>query len=102
MLVNETSYSYPSGHTFTSLAFYGFIIYLIAKSNLDKKTKKIINIILITLVILIGTSRVYLNAHYPSDILGGALSAALYLIGYIKLIEKLEGGNNEEKKKRKE
>lgn len=102
MLVTETSYSYPSGHTFISLAFYGFIIYLISKSNLNKKIKNIINIVLIILILLVGTSRVYLNAHYPTDVLGGFLAAGIYLIIYIKIIEKLEGDTNEKKKKRKE
>ena len=34
-LVDETGYSFPSGHSITSMVFYGYLIYLIYKYNLD-------------------------------------------------------------------
>lgn len=99
MLVTENSFSYPSGHTFVSIAFYGFLLYLINKSNISKNKKYIFNIVLIMLLFLIAISRVYLNAHFASDVLGGIFGGLIYLFIYIKIIKNIEGDINEKKKK---
>lgn len=82
-LVEETGFSFPSGHSMVSLAFYGLLTYLILKSNI--KHKKIIVAFLLILIIAIGISRIYLSVHYPSDVLGGFLIATSYLIIFIEL-----------------
>jgi len=95
MLVEESGYSFPSGHTMVACIFYGFIIYLINKSNYSKKTKIIINIILISLILLIGISRIYLGVHYTTDVIGSYLIGISYLIIFIHFIEKyLTNKNN--------
>lgn len=83
-LVEETGYSFPSGHSMAAMTFYGFIIYLILKSNLNKKIKTILTIILSLLIILIGYSRVYLNVHYISDVIAGFMFSIILLFIYIK------------------
>ena len=85
-LIKETSYSFPSGHSLTAMAFYGFIIYLIYKSNL--KYKKLYIILLSILILLIGLSRVYLGVHFITDVLGGFTFSVFYLIIFIKLTKK--------------
>lgn len=85
-LIEETNYSFPSGHSMTAMAFYGFIIYLIYKSNL--KYKKICIIALSILILLIGLSRVYLGVHFITDVFGGFVFSLAYLIIYIHLIKK--------------
>ena len=87
-LINETGYSFPSGHAMVSMAFYGFLIYLIYKNIKNKYLKTILIIILSLLIIAIGISRIYLGVHYVSDIIGGFLISISYLILYIKLINK--------------
>ena len=85
-LINEFGYSFPSGHSMVSLAFYGFFIYIIAHLKI-KKNKKILYCSLLALfVLLIGISRIYLGVHYASDVLAGYALAMAYLIIYIKLI----------------
>ena len=85
-LIEETGFSFPSGHSMISLSFYGFIAYLLCK-NTKNKYQKIIIITITTLIILtIGFSRIYLGVHYLSDIIAGFLLASIYLIIYIKLI----------------
>lgn len=83
-LIKETSYSFPSGHSLTAMAFYGFIIYLIYKSNL--KYKKIYIILISILILLIGMSRVYLGVHFVTDVLGGFIFSLFYLIIYVHII----------------
>jgi undecaprenyl-diphosphatase len=73
-LIKVSGYSFPSGHAMTSAAFYGFIIYLIWQTNIRKKLKVAASIFLCILIIFIGFSRIYLGAHYTSDIIAGFFS----------------------------
>ena len=87
-LIEETGYSFPSGHSMVSFAFYGLIIYLIYKSKLNKYLKVLL-IILFSLIILnIGLSRIYLGVHYATDVIGGFALGLLCLIVFIELIYK--------------
>lgn len=87
-LVLENGYSFPSAHAMVGFAFYGFIIYLILKSQKNKRPKVIYTTLLSLLIILIGISRIYLGVHYFTDVLGGFLIALVYLILFIKFIYK--------------
>lgn len=87
-LVKEGGYSFPSGHSTVSFAFFGFLFYLILNSNCSKKIKVIMSITLFSLIILIGISRIYLGVHFASDVLAGFSLALLYLLVYIKVIKK--------------
>lgn len=79
MLVSENSFSFPSAHGALSIALYGFIIYLVWQSAMSK-TIKVISAVLGTIfVFLIGFSRIYLGAHYLSDVIGGYVLGAFWL-----------------------
>lgn len=78
--IDAIGYSFPSGHAMGSIIFYGFLIYLVIKSKFSKKFKWIFSIIFTITFILIGTSRIYLGAHFPSDVIAGQLSGAFWLI----------------------
>lgn len=70
-LINETSYSFPSGHSMINASLYTIIILLLLK-NADKKGKRIIaSISLVILFIIIGLSRIYLGVHYFGDVIAG-------------------------------
>lgn len=90
MLIKEKGYSFPSGHTMIATIFYGFIIYLIAKSNISKNIKIITITSLTILILLIGISRIYLGVHYATDVIGGYLISISYLILFIHIINKKE------------
>lgn len=87
MLVNEKSFSFPSGHTMAAVTIYGLLIYLIWKSEFEKKLKIFLSILLIFLTISIGISRIYLGAHYASDVLGAIIASTIWLITYISFIK---------------
>lgn len=88
MLIDESGYSFPSGHSMVAMAFYGFLIYLCTVYIMNKKVKNIIVIVLSILIILIGFSRVYLGVHYPSDVIVGLYLGFLYLNLFISFINK--------------
>jgi undecaprenyl-diphosphatase len=87
-LVTETGYSFPSGHSITSMVFYGYLVYLTYKYINNKKIKIPLIIFLILLIPTIGLSRIYLGVHYTSDVLCGFLLGIIYLILFISISKK--------------
>lgn len=87
-IIEETGYSFPSGHSMISMAFYGYLIYLIYKYVENKYVKWILISLLSVLICLIGVSRIYLGVHYTSDVLGGFLISISYLVIYISSVNK--------------
>lgn len=78
-LVVVSAQSFPSGHSMSSIAFYGFFIYL-AWRYLPKLWMKIaVSIVLPLLVAAIGFSRIYLGVHYPSDVAAGFMGGLFWL-----------------------
>lgn len=87
-IIEETGYSFPSGHSMVSMALYGYLIYLIYKYVENKYVKWILISLLSVLICLIGISRIYLGVHYTSDVLGGLLISISYLVIYISAVNK--------------
>ena len=87
-IIEETGYSFPSGHSMISMAFYGYLIYLIYKYVKNKYIKWISIILLSILIGAIGISRIYLGVHYVSDVLGGFLISISYLVIFISATNK--------------
>ncbi len=96
-LIDESGYSFPSGHSMVSMAFYGYIIYLIYKYVKNKYLKWSLITTLSILIVSIGISRIYLGVHYTSDVLAGFLVAISYLVIYTGIVNKfvLEKEENE-------
>jgi membrane protein DedA with SNARE-associated domain/membrane-associated phospholipid phosphatase len=79
-LVAAHGYSFPSGHAFSAMTIYGFLIYLTWKMCSTKLLRTIIVSAFTLLIFLIGISRIYLNVHYLTDVLGGYASGLAWLV----------------------
>lgn len=86
-LIEETGYSFPSGHSLTAFAFYGFIIYLIQTSKLNKRSKNIYTILFSIIILVVGLSRVYLGVHFFTDVVGAFCFSLGFLIIYTHIIK---------------
>lgn len=92
-----TSYSFPSGHSLIATTYYGFLIYLLKNSKCDKLYKKMGTISLTILIILICLSRLVLNVHYLTDVIGGVILGSIFLIILIYFYEKTYKKKEKEK-----
>lgn len=76
-LIEADGYSFPSGNAMVGTAFYGMVAYMLLRTLPGRGSRIIVGLIIILL--LIGFSRVYLNVHYPTDILAGYAAGAGWL-----------------------
>lgn len=83
-LVEETSFSFPSGHAMVGTTFYAFLIYIIYKDVKNKYLKYGLITFLSFIILSLVFTRVYLGVHYASDVIGGFVIAISYLIIFIK------------------
>jgi undecaprenyl-diphosphatase len=83
-------FSYPSGHSFSSFAFYGLVIYFIWKTNLDNIWKWILTILLFLFACSIAFSRIYLHVHFASDVLAGFCLSIIWLGISLWILEKTQ------------
>lgn len=74
--INE--YSYPSGHVLFFVVFFGFFAYL-AWMHFAGRVRVIVITICVALIVLIGPSRVFLGAHWASDVAGSYIIGAIWL-----------------------
>jgi len=79
-LITETGFSFPSGHATISIVFFGALIYLLFKRNNSLKIKVYSILISVIIIKIICFSRLYLNLHWLTDILGGLILGLIILI----------------------
>jgi len=88
-MVVVSGWSFPSGHSMVSFAFYGLLGYLLW-ANLRGKKRRIAGAIgAVVVAVLIGISRIYLGVHYPSDVVAGFAAGGFWATACILGLETL-------------
>jgi len=89
-LLISKSFAFPSGHTTNAVVFFGLLIYLIFKKDKSKNLKIASISLSIFMIFLIAFTRLYLNLHWLTDVLGGLTLGTFVLTSSIITREYLE------------
>ncbi len=79
-MVAAHGYAFPSGHAFAVMIVYGFLIYITWKLIKGEVSRFIVFSLSVLLIILVGISRIYLNVHWLTDVLGGYVAGFAWLV----------------------
>jgi undecaprenyl-diphosphatase len=74
-----TDPSFPSGHTMTALAFFG-LWFIVSEKVLPRKAVLPVRVVCVLAVVMTGLSRVWVGAHWPTDVLGALVWGSLFLL----------------------
>jgi undecaprenyl-diphosphatase len=97
-IIEETGYSFPSGHSMAAFTLYGILSFLLWKHITNRIGRTLLIMFSIFMIMMIGISRVYLGVHYPSDILGAYLISGLWLVLSIWIYQLTRNGIPSESK----
>ncbi|MEK6322798.1 MAG: phosphatase PAP2 family protein [Acidobacteriota bacterium] len=82
--------SFPSGHVVFFVEFFGFLFFL-AYVLLKRGRWRVASLVVLGLLIgLVGVSRVYMGAHWPSDVLGAYLAGGIWLVLMIEVYRRIK------------
>lgn len=89
------SYSFPSGHTMRSTILLLFILYLLLKYVRNRALKVGLSLVLFFLILMVAISRIFLEAHYLSDIIGGVTISVTWFLALYLWIRKYDPSNQQ-------
>lgn len=85
-LIAETGYSFPSGHSMISMAFFGLLVWMVWSYEKDRRFRLIWCTLFSLIIVMVGVSRIYLGVHYASDVLAGFCVSLIWLAFYTKVV----------------
>ncbi len=80
LLTPAAGHSFPSGHAFSSLLFFGILIFIVIHAVKHKWIKYSAVFLLLLFSLLVGLSRIYLNVHFATDVIAGFSLAICWLL----------------------
>ncbi len=82
-----TGFSFPSGHTLTTMCFYGIVIYLILHYVRNEFWRYFLAIVFGLFIFLVALSRLWLGVHFLTDVIAGLFAGFLLVNLYIILVK---------------
>lgn len=89
-VIEATGYSFPSGHAFAATVFYGMMVYLVWRLTEKRWARALAVAAGLGVIAAVGLSRVYLNVHFLTDIVGGWLAGGAWLVASLLLVDIVE------------
>lgn len=86
-LIEQTGYSFPSGHSMAAFSLYGVVAYLLWRHMRNRSERIVLIVFTVLMTVGIGWSRIYLGVHYPSDVMGGYAASGAWLMLCIGIFE---------------
>lgn len=84
-IATASSPSFPSGHSMSAMAVYGFLAFIILRHGPPGRASFWMALSFASMIVLVGFSRMFLSLHYASDVLGGFLVGGFWLMVGIAL-----------------
>jgi undecaprenyl-diphosphatase len=78
VLTHYASPSFPSGHAMSAVIVYGTVAWLASRLQKRRWTRVLTHLTAVIIIVAICASRVYLGAHYPSDVIAGTIIGAAW------------------------
>lgn len=85
-LVAESGYSFPSGHSMVSMAFFGLLIWMIWRFHRRDVMRVVWCVVFGLVIVMVGVSRIYLGVHYASDVVAGFCVSIMWLVLYTRVV----------------
>lgn len=76
-------FSFPSGHVLGTVLLWGFVCYAAHELIPNRQWRRAVQLGCLALIVLMGLQRVYVGAHWPTDVLGAYLWGAVILSAII-------------------
>jgi undecaprenyl-diphosphatase len=84
--IREKTFSFPSGHTILATVFWGTVCLYAFSCTRDKKKRVLVAALCFSMIALVGFSRMYIGAHYLSDVMGAFLEGMAWIASSLLLV----------------
>ena len=89
-VIHAGGYAFPSGHAFAAMVFFGYLIHLAFRHSRLHGLQILVTLLGSAMIFLVGSSRVYLNVHWLTDVVGGWIAGFAWLLISILIVRHIE------------